>query len=122
MRPRMGHFWTGGKSTALRKQPQCAWCRGEQPRILRRSAPQDDSVGNCLFLSTLLGIVSIPGIVGILTINNLRGVNGRFCRALIQAVEDQPKSCPDTRGARIPLKPKEGLNGAPSGTTAVVVV
>jgi hypothetical protein len=78
-------FWTKNRHSG--NNAQRVWCREEQPQILRRFAPQDDSAGDRLFLSTLFGIPGIPGIVGILCILrfcNLRFLNAPFNRALIQ--------------------------------------
>jgi predicted glycoside hydrolase/deacetylase ChbG (UPF0249 family) len=64
--------------------PSALGVEKEQPQILRRSAPQDDSAGNCLFLSTPPRILRNLCNLRTLKINNLCRINGGFCRALIQ--------------------------------------
>ena len=68
---------------------QRVWCREEQPQILRRSAPQDDSAGNCLFLSTPFGYSGYLGYLGHSTINNLCVFSRSLNRALIQGAGAQ---------------------------------
>jgi hypothetical protein len=64
--------------------PSALGVEKEQPQILRRFAPQDDSAGDRLFLSALFGIPGIVGILCILRFCNLRFLNAPFNRALIQ--------------------------------------
>jgi hypothetical protein len=65
----------------------------ELPQILRRSAPQDDNAGNCLFLFIPLGYLGYLGYSGYSNINNLRLFSRRKTRVLMQKRIDSLVDC-----------------------------